>query len=554
MAVEVTDNRVLVDEADSLIDWSSPEKGESPEVYEANPNPVESTGCIGMAVSTETSDLVHTLASPVNLANTLVYVWTLANGTMDTRANGGVAIILSDVTPDRVGYHLAGSDVAGFRHESGPVGWQCLLLDTSTLPTSKTQLSGTVDPDLAGITEIGAMYKTLSKALGGGENCFTDVIRYGNGGLTITAGTSEDTGKFSEIAADDRANTSGKAYGILRELGVGLYGLQGPLTFGDTAGETATYFKDTNATVVFEDRGIATDKYSVTIQGNGIGSTTFQLGEQVGGTTSGSSGCSLVCPSGVGASFTAIDTDLQFLYLFGSSFSGFSGGASFSTDATNGPNHKIYDCSFFGCGQIDPGKTQFKNCSISSSTNANGSVLLNGDGTSSWADLSFTSDGTGHAIYITATGEYTFTNFTYANFGADENADACMYNNSGGGVTINKSGGDFPTVRNGSGASTQVVDAKTLTITVQDKDTDPIQNVQTAIYKVSDRTELMNKDTDIDGVASESYGGATPIDVEIRCRKASAGETKYKNFSTLATITGDFDLLITLLEDPYNAA
>ncbi|MHA2265359.1 MAG: hypothetical protein ACXAEN_23465, partial [Candidatus Thorarchaeota archaeon] len=95
----------------------------------------------------------------------------------------------------------------------------------------------------------------------------------------------------------------------------------------------------------------------------------------------------------------------------------------------------------------------------------------------------------------------------------------------------------------------------TITITVQDADTDPIINVQTAIYKISDRTQIMNEDTASDGTAIELYTGSAPVDVEIRCRKASSGSIKYKNFSTLATLSGSvFDLLVTLVEDPINNA
>ena len=41
-------------------------------------------------------------------------------------------------------------------------------------------------------------------------------------------------GYFGEIASADAADTTGaSSYGICRELGSGLFGLQGPLTFGD---------------------------------------------------------------------------------------------------------------------------------------------------------------------------------------------------------------------------------------------------------------------------------------------------------------------------------
>lgn len=470
MAVTITETRTVADEFDATTNLSSPVAGESLVVFTADPSPVELTGCIGMAVGTETSDIITTITSD-DLSNTLVYVWTLANGTMDTLTNGGVAIILGDAT-NLVGYHLAGSDAAGFRHAAGPVGWQCLILDTASLPASKTQLQGAVDPTLTTITRIGAMYKTLSKALGGSSNCFTDVVRYGNDGLVITGGANGSPytgGTFDEIAIEDRSDTSTKAYGAIRELGAGLYGLQAPLTFGDDLGspQAATYFADTDVTVTFEDRSIGTANYYINVVGNAVATTTFKLGIKVG-TTGGSNGCTLSCPTGVGASFTASDTNLQILYLYGSTISGFSNGITLSSDATNAPNHEVFACTFAGNGQIAPGLVQFKNNSIAVSTDANGSLLLPSS-TSAMADLSFISDGTGHAIYITTTGTYTFDNFTFSGFGSDDTTDAAVYNNSGGLVTINVAGGgDSPTVRNSTGSpvSTTVVN-NAVTVRVQ---------------------------------------------------------------------------------------
>jgi hypothetical protein len=72
-------------------------------------------------------------------------------------------------------------------------------------------------------------------------------------------------------------------------------------------------------------------------------------------------------------------------------------------------------------------------------------------------DCDFVSDGTGHAIKITATGTYDHVNITYTGYGSDGTTNACIFNDSGGAVTINVSGGDTPTILNGTSASTTVV-------------------------------------------------------------------------------------------------
>jgi len=418
MTVAITDNRTEVDQADSLTGWSSPVVGEALNLFTADPNPVEDSGCIGMSVGIQTSDLVFTITS-ADLTDTLVYVWILANGTMDTLVNGGIALILGDGT-DEIGYHLAGSDVAAFRHSAGPVGWQCLVLDTSQLPANATALAGVIaNLTLTTITQIGAMYKTLSKALGGSSNCFTDIIRYGNGGITITAGTSGAPGRFSEIAVEDRSSTTQQAYGIIRELGEGLFGVQGPLLFGTSGGTAATFFADTNVVVQFEDRNLGTDKYFITIQGNATGSTTFRLG-LLAGTTGGTDGCTITIPVGVGGTFTASDADLQFVLLYGSTFSGFSSGMFFSVDATNAPNHEIFACLFTANGQINPGLTQFKNNSIVGAVlvqNLDGAIVFP-TADADIEDLSFQIGVEGHAIRQEDIGTFAHRDIFYAGYSA----------------------------------------------------------------------------------------------------------------------------------------
>lgn len=104
------------------------------------------------------------------------------------------------------------------------------------------------------------------------------------------------------------------------------------------------------------------------------------------------------------------------------------------------------------------------------------------------------------------------------------------------------------------GGYVNFVTSRTITITVQDKDTNAVSGAQTAIYRVSDGYEIMNEDTIGDGTASQGYSGANGT-VEIRVRKASPGDTKYRNFSTLAYIgSGNFSLLVTLIEDPFNTS
>jgi hypothetical protein len=127
MAVTLTDHRAIWSEADSATGWTG-----ATTVYTSDPNPAESTGSLGIQVSTTTADGYYT--SSISLTNKLVYVWVQANGTMDTIANGGTGVYVSDGS-NSMSYHKSGSDEAGFRHATGPVRWENLILDQASLPS-----------------------------------------------------------------------------------------------------------------------------------------------------------------------------------------------------------------------------------------------------------------------------------------------------------------------------------------------------------------------------------------------------------------------------------
>ena len=82
------------------------------------------------------------------------------------------------------------------------------------------------------------------------------------------------------------------------------------------------------------------------------------------------------------------------------------------------------------------------------------------------SECTFTGSGTsGHAIIITVPGTYAFSNMTFTGYGGtpgDNNTpnsgstSAAVYNNSGGAVIIQVTGGSQPSVRNGASATTDV--------------------------------------------------------------------------------------------------
>lgn len=472
MSVVITDHRTIHNEADAITNWTG-----APTLFTADPDPVESTGNIGYAVSAATVDAYPTQAA-VNLTNRLIYAWVQPRGAMDTLANGGVSMHIGDGT-NRIAYHLAGSNASLFRHEIGPVFWQCLVLDTSNRPALTTTRAGALaNLNIASITQLGVTFKTLAKALGGVSNCFVDIIRYGdftanNGAMiSISSGTVADPGKFADITLLDRSTGNQQGYGIVRELGAGLYGVQGGLRFGSST--TSTYFKDTNVTVTFENRGLSSSTaYTIYILGNATTSTTFQLGNKVGtgNNAVGSDGCIVNVPTNVGCSFVSTDTNVNNVFLYGSTLSGFSRGMRMRT------NQEFIGSVLTLSGTFEPNGASVINSTISSSVNTTASLVTSVAHMSNIVNTTFS--GNNRALKLTSTGTYSFVGLKFSNNTFD------IENASTGLITINTDANTtVATFTNTNGGSTVIVATKSYTIK------NIAANTEIRIFKQSDLTEL----------------------------------------------------------------
>jgi len=549
MAVTITDNRTQVDGADATTGWSSPVAGKSVSNFTADPAPVELAGCNGIVTSNEIAELLFTLTS-ADLTGLLVYVWALGKGIMDTKVNGGIQLLIGDGT-DTIGYDNAGSDVAVFRHSAGEVDWQCLLLDTGNLPSGFTVARGVeANLTLTAITELGAQFQTTVKAVGGVENTFVDQIRYGNGGIDILGGTSGDRGTFLEVATEDRDTTSTKAYGILRELGTGLYSCQGRMDFGET-GTATHYFKDINFTVNWEDRSVVSGRYGVTLQSNATGVGSFELGE-INGTENGKNGGSLIMPASSGAAFDASDATLDFCQMYDATLKNWTGLITFSDDATNGVNHDVFDCTFDTCGTVDPGRVDMKNTNFVNSPAAvtTGALRLNDALNTSLKNLDFISSGTGHAIHVIPVGagpfSFTFTGYTYSGYGAAETNDATLLVDSASDadITITLSGGEVPTVDEAAGYTgtfTLVTSSVTTTINVDDNTGADLANVRVLVRAAAggpephDVTVTITRSGTVATVTHTTHGFTSGDKVQI---KGITDKTEDNNGTHAATVTG----------------
>ena len=156
---------------------------------------------------------------------------------------------------------------------------------------------------------------------------------------------------------------------------------------------------------------------------------------------------------------------------------------------------------------------------------------------------------TGHAIIITTPGTYAFTNLTFTGFGATGSNTAAVYNNSGGAVTINVSGGTTPSVRNGAGSTTTVSAGVPVTVTVLDESATPIQGA--SVYmEVTGSVEVLDGVTNASGIITTTYSGGTPISITKGKVSFSSALTPLQAQELVGSITSTgYNQTVTLIED-----
>jgi len=561
------DNRTIVNQCDLETDWTATITV-SP--FTSAPAPIEASTCLGMVVSNTTQDAYDAITSD-DWSNGTLSVWMRPFGAMDTQVNGGVGIQIGDGT-NREAYHVGGSDKSGFRHEEGPHEWTCFLLDPGNKPANSSNLAGTeANLDESAITQVGVYFETIVKSVGGGTNCYWDIIRWANPGddVVMQGGTTSGAaGNAEEAAAVDRSTGDGQAYGVIRELGAGVYGIQGNLTIGNSASASDQYWKETNVTYTWEDRGLSsTNYYRFKI----IGSSTATNCEADFTSTT------FVVPTAASAHFEGNGADLTVCNLLNCAIIGFDQGVE--TSGLSGSNWS--GSSYIGCGQVVENGCDITGGIISGSVVAAdiGSLLFNRtvDPDGDLDDMSFTMGAASHhAIDFGTNVDSSLVSITlrgqaFNGFGATDDADdsTLRFLATTGTLTVNlidctvdgvspvaSGGGKNFSVDDAAGMTVTVVVAPvTLAITVKDADTLlAIQNVQTSIHlKDSPFTQLMNEDTTAGGLASESYAGSTPVDIVWRCRKSDdLDNPRYIGRSGIDTVSASgLTLTILLKANPF---
>ena len=354
-----------------------------------------------------------------------VWMYYLLPNAVDTFDNGGYRVLIGDSISDFKGWKVGGSDFG--RKPYG--GWQNFAVD----PTYTADYT-TGSPD-GTYRHFAAAYKCVKGSLKGRPVC-ADAMRYGRGEIKIEYGdVSNGYGTFSGIASQNDSQSN--RWGLFQEV-AGGYLWKGLLSFGNAT--NACDFRDSNVYITVDEtprtytafNKIEINNTSSRVDWTGVSITAVNASQLSRGRLE------VVDNADVNfdlCTFTDMDT-----FIFQS-------------------NSVIENTTFRRCSQVTQGDGTFSGCTFE---NSDAAVSLYVSDLDKISNCGFISDGTNHAIELSsahAGNSYTLTGCTYTNYASvDGNTgNECIYNNSGGAVTININGGDTPSVRNGSGASTTII-------------------------------------------------------------------------------------------------
>lgn len=458
------------------------------------------------------------------------FVWQLygVNSNLGTYAQGGFRIVVGSGLADFDAWYVGGIDKAPYPYG----GWTCNVANTSVSADDTAGTPGTEQ-------YIGsAVYVVTGSSKGTPHG--VDAIRMGRGSAIFEHGETADYCTIAGFATENDYNDVTNGYhmwGLLSET-AGGYLWQGRMSLGTAS--NAVDFRDSNRTIFIKWTPKVTANFN-TIEVIHLGSNVEMTGFQ------------FICLDTTTASRGRwITTNDATVVLTSCAFQDMN---TFVFDS----NTTVAACTFRRCGLVTQAGSDFDDTVFDEPSGTYGFKV---DNLNNVDNCSFISDGTGYALELDSSmagNSYTMSGCTFTGYAATDGVtgNECIYNNTGGTVTIAVGTGQTPTVHDVGVSDTVITSSVPLYIIVKDADGTVIQNAQVGVFtNDASRTEIVNQDTDINGKVDTSYSSSTPQNVIVWIRKASSGATKYINYSsqqTIASVTG-LSLAITMIEDPNNNA
>jgi hypothetical protein len=269
-----------------------------------------------------------------------------------------------------------------------------------------------------------------------GSPFVSDAYRYGRCEARIAGGETANYATFAGFASTNDAIDA--RWGLVQAV-AGGYLIKGLIIFGY---ETAVDFRDSNKTLIIQNTNKVTSNFNA-----------FEVRQPASKVYLTSITISSLSTVSRGRWITTDDADVDITSCVFTDMGTF----------TFGSNSTIISSIFRRCDLITQNGATFTSCVFDSSNDSAKAILA--DDPSHITNCDFISDGTGHGMEISASGTFSFTGHTFTGFGVSGSADAAVYNNSGGHVTIQLTTGDTPTIRDGASATTSVESSATVELT-----------------------------------------------------------------------------------------
>jgi hypothetical protein len=502
------DNRTIINDCEANTGWTGDDtatlNSDAGQFYQ-NANSLSTQLSNADEQMSTTQDSVGASTFSLDWSDSTLYLLVKDN-LQGTAANGGVQFVVGDGT-DLIGYDVGGNDATGM---SLPTYFNCYKLDMSNRPAGFTVFAG-VEANLTdtAITEIGYGSIHLAKAVGAVDNVFMDCFRYianDSYALTINGGTVGTPETMVDVQGDDATASNG--WGMISNPLGSQYLFFAPTEWGTPSGTADSYFTaDDEQWYWIGDNG----------GGHALGATHFPF-RMIGnatGTNSFVANNVVIVNTGTRAQFDLSDANMDFVQFTGCTFTELGTITGTPADA----DKFINTSTFNNCDQVLVGSMNMDGCVFNGTTNALGAVFWDASTTEENQDnLTFRSDGTGHAIEISLNTAslttynidgYTVTGYETANDTATGNTVFLVDNALDGDVTINVSAG--------SGTfSYERASGYTGTVTIN-------QNVTVTFDGLRDNTEV------------RVYNNATGVELD-GIENATAGTTDDRNFA--ASIAG----------------
>lgn len=423
--------------AETTTDWNAYGGGSSG--LSASPDlSMQGTNCVDKQITNADKGMLYDSTTAITLGSgDHIFVWIFCGtpGLTDSIQNNGTSVGIGTGTAAFCKYHVEGNDTYGAAGRTG----KCYVVDYTNRTTNATPpyRTATGTPGASPSFFGGGLNTTATVK---GANLGVDAIRYGTGayltaGELISAGDASDNPCTFDGFATQNDNVSNR-WGILTNLG-GSYELQGTFAIGQNNAGTATLcrFEDSDRNISLVDTFHSASNFTQILIDH----------------------ASTVC-NWTNINITALGTNNPGLIAVQSNNPEFNvtGGTLTNIGTTVlRSNSTMTGVTWRGTDQITQNGATLDGCIIDQNS---ATAALLSDNPSLTDDCTFISDGTGHAIEITSSGIYSLTGHSYSGYAGSNGStgNEVIYNNSGGSVTLNVSGGDTPTVRDGAGASTTV--------------------------------------------------------------------------------------------------